>query len=97
MLGLSYDELYDLTPRSFSNKFLGFNNYNTQLLQDSWEQTRLIIHSTLSPHSKKKLKPKEILPFPWDEKNKPKKDIASKEHIQEVIKRYNKNKIKKLN
>ena len=57
MMGLSYDELYDLTPRSFSNKLLGFNNYN----------------------------------------NKPKKDIASKEHIQEVIKRYNKNKIKKLN
>jgi len=73
MLGLSYDELYDLTPRSFSNKLLGFNNYQTQLLENSWEQTRLIIHSTLSPHSKKRLKPKEILPFPWDDKNKPKK------------------------
>ena len=97
MLGLSYDELYDLTPRSFSNKLLGFNNYQRQLLETSWEQTRLISHSTLSPHSKKKLKPQEILPFPWDDKNKPKKEIASKEHIKEVIERYNKNKIKKLN
>lgn len=97
MLGLSYDDLYDLTPRSFSNKLLGFNNYTEQLLQDSWEQTRLIIHATLSPHSKKKLKPKEILPFPWDNKKKPKKEFASKEHIQKVLETYNKKKIKKLN
>ena len=65
-------------------------------MQDNWERTRVIIHSTLSPHSKKKLKPKEILPFPWDDKNKVKKQIATKEQIQEALKKYEKIKPKKI-
>lgn len=91
---MSYNELYDSTPRTFNNKLIGFNVYQEQLIQNTWEQTRIIVHSILSPHSKKKLKPKEILPFPWDSKNKPKK-IASKEHIQSVIERYDKLRLKK--
>jgi len=93
---MSYDELYNSTPRNFNNKLIGFNAYQEQLMQDNWERTRVIIHSTLSPHSKKKLKPKEILPFPWDDKNKVKKQIATKEQIQEALKKYEKIKPKKI-
>tara|TARA_R100001163_G_C5067962_1_gene207565 strand:- start:4768 stop:5064 length:297 start_codon:yes stop_codon:yes gene_type:complete len=88
MLGLSYKELYDLTPRSLDNKLRGFRKYNEQLSQNQWEQTRTIVHSCIVPHSKHRLKPKELMPFPWDKKNKIKKDVASKEHIQEVLKKY---------
>ena len=94
MLGLSFDNLYDMTPRSFQNKLIGFKEHNEQLTQNTWEQTRLIIHSCLSPHSKKALKPKELLPFPWDKKTK--KVIASKEEIADVVKRHQKI-LKKLN
>lgn len=52
-MGMNCDEFYDLTPRSFSNKLLGFNSYQERIMQDNWEQTRLIVHSTLSPHIKK--------------------------------------------
>ena len=97
MLGLSYRDLYELTPRSFNNKLEGFHNIREQGNQNEWEQTRLIIHACLSPHSKKKLKPTEILPLPWDNKNKPKKNIASREHIENVIKKYEKIKAEKLN
>lgn len=93
---MSYDDLYDSTPRTFNNKLIGFNTYQEQLIQDRWEQTRIIIHSTLSPHSKKTIRPKEILPFPWDNKNKSKKKLASKEHIQSVIEKYNKKKLNKI-
>jgi len=93
---MSYDELYNSTPRNFNNKLIGFNAYQEQLMQDNWERTRVIIHSTLSPHSKKKIKPKEILPFPWDDKNKVKKQIATKEQIQEALKKYEKIKPKKI-
>ena len=93
---MSYDELYNSTPRNFNNKLIGFNAYQEQLMQDNWERTRVIIHSTLSPHSKKKLKPKELLPFPWDDKNKVKKQIATKEQIQEALKKYEKIKPKKI-
>jgi len=93
---MSYDELYNSTPRNFNNKLIGFNAYQEQLMQDNWERTRVIIHSTLSPHTKKKLKPKELLPFPWDDKNKVKKQIATKEQIQEALKKYEKIKPKKI-
>ena len=89
-MGMSYDELYDSTPRTFNNILIGFNLYQEQLTQDSWEQTRIIAHCTISPHSKKRLKPKEVLPFPWDNKTKPKGKVVSNEHIQDVIKRYDK-------
>ena len=94
-MGLSYDELYDLTPRAFNNQLKGFNDYQEQLIQDSWEQTRIIAHSCLAPHSKKKLKPTEILPFPWDKKRKSNIKTASREHIQSVIEKYEKLKQKK--
>ena len=42
------------------------------------------------------LKPQEVLPLPWDNKNKPKKEIASKEHIQKVLEKYNKSKFNKI-
>lgn len=36
--------------------------------RDSWEQTRLIMYSITQPNSKRKIKPKDILKFPWDTK-----------------------------
>lgn len=57
-------------------------------MQNNWEQTRMIVHSCLSPHLKRKMKPSEIMSFDWDHKRKVNKKIASQEEIQEVIKRY---------
>ena len=96
MLGLSDDELYDLTPRSLDNKIRGFRKYNEQLSQNNWEQTRMIVHSCIVPHSKQRLKPKELMPFPWDEKVKIKRDVADKQHIQKVLERYKLKEPKKI-
>jgi len=96
MMGLSYYELYELTPRSFNNKLKGFSDHYNQSNQDSWEQTRTIMIACLMPHSKKKLRPTDVLPFPWDNKNKPKKEIASKEHIRKVLEKYKKTNFNKL-
>ena len=96
MLGLSYEGLYGLTPRSFNNKLKGYNNSLDQQNRNGWEQTRTLMMSVLMPHTKKKLKATDVLPFPWDNKIKPKKELASKEHIQEVLKRYDKTKFNKI-
>lgn len=87
---MTIDELYDLTPRSFSNKMIGYSKREEMIMQNHWEQTRMIVHSCLSPHLKKKMKPTELMPFDWDKKNTPKKEIATREHIEKVIERYNK-------
>ena len=96
MMELSDYDLYDLTPRSFNNKLIGFNKKNEQISQNHWEQTRLIVHGTIAPHSKHRVKPQELMPFPWDSKNKVKKDVATKEQIQEVLKRYKLTEPKKI-
>ena len=95
-MGLDYNELYSLTPRSFNNRLKGFYKHLDQQNQNNWEQTRTIMIACLTPHSKKKLKPTDVLPLPWDGKNKPKKEIASKEHIQKVLEKYEKIKFNKI-
>ena len=50
MMGLSYSDLYDLTPRSFSNASKGFFELRKEDIRTSWEQTRVIAHVTASPH-----------------------------------------------
>jgi len=99
MMGLSYNEMYDLTPRSFSNKFKGFSEVRKEDDRRSWEQTRVIAHITASPNLKKKMKPTELLPFPWDGEVQKKnaKKLPSPEKIKEVIESYNKKNIKKIN
>ena len=62
MMGLSDEDLYDLTPRSFNNRLIGFNKKNEQLSQNHWEQTRMIVHAAIAPHSKHRLKPQELMP-----------------------------------
>ena len=66
------------------------------IMQNHWEQTRMIVHSCLSPHLKKKMKPTELMPFDWDEKKKVKKRIASQEEIQAVLKKYRERDKKRL-
>lgn len=98
MMGLSYNDLYDLTPRSFSNASKGFFELRKEDIRTSWEQVRVIAHVTASPHLKNKIKAQELLPFPWDKENKKKRvKIASPEEIKKVIKSYENNKIKKIN
>lgn len=98
MMGLSYNNLYDLTPRSFSNASKGFFELRKEDIRTSWEQVRVIAHVTASPHLKNKIKAQELLPFPWDKENKKKRvKIASPEEIRKVIESYENKKIKKIN
>ena len=93
---MTIDELYDLTPRSFSNKMIGYREREEMIMQNYWEQTRMIVHSCLAPHLKRKMKPRELMPFDWDDKNKVKKKVASQEDIQAVIKKYREKEAKRI-
>ena len=85
---MTIDELYDLTPRSFSNKFAGYTEKVELSMQNQWEMTRMIVHSCLSPHLKRKMTPQKLMPFDWDNKNKKNVRVASQKEIQKVIKKY---------
>ena len=99
MMGLAYDELYDHTPRSFNNRLTGFLNHQEQQAQNNWEQTRMIVHSCLSPHLKESKAPSEILPFPWDSKSSQieNKMVISDEQRLQNIERHRQIMLKKNN
>jgi len=88
---LAYDELYGLTPRSFNNKIKGAQALRDESLRESWEQTRILMVTTLMPHSKKKLRAEDVLPLPWDNKKSKKKiTIATPEQIAKDVARHKK-------
>lgn len=41
--------------------------------RNSWDQTRLIMYAVAQSNSRKRLRPKDVLPLPWDNE-KPKDD-----------------------
>lgn len=52
-------------------------------VRNEWETARSIMWASISPYSKKKLKPKDIMEFPWE---KPKKlQLPKQEVTQEVV------------
>lgn len=69
-IGLSYDEFYSLTPRSFNNLTVGWSRKQEREKKESWEQIRMLFFGVLKPHLKRKdLTAEKLLPFPWDEKS----------------------------
>jgi len=61
MMGLSYNDLYDLTPRSFSNASKGFFELRKEDIRTSWEQVRVIaspeeIRKVIESYENKKIK-----------------------------------------
>lgn len=74
-------------------KTLLANSY--QINRDSWEQTRLIAYIMAQTNSKKRLKPTDILSFPWEEEQKEHIKTISDSDIQRLQNRANylKNKI----
>lgn len=47
--------------------------------KESWEQTRLLGYILAQSNSKKKLKPTDILKFPWDEEKKGDTSISNED------------------
>ncbi len=65
---MSFDYLYDLTSRQFSNIQDGWNANQELQTKTSWEQTRMLYDAVIRPHLKDKNKSaRDLLPFPWDD------------------------------
>jgi hypothetical protein len=69
-MGMTYDELMDLTPRVFSNKVQGWTRQQSMMMQDQWERARWMVSTTISPHLKKPIKPTDLVKFNWEKKPK---------------------------
>ena len=61
--------------------------------KDSWEQSRLIAYLIAQTNSKKRLKPSDIIKFPWEQKVK---DVVEKQHEELTLADYERIKAKAL-
>ena len=54
----------------------------------SWEQTRMIMYTIAQSNSRKKLRPKDILPLPWDDEKPQHEEIdwAEVERLRAEVK-----------
>lgn len=84
-MGLTIGELYDMTPRQFQNKRKGFQRIIEHEMQTKWETTRWLAAITIAPHTKKKLKPRDLIAFPWETKKRVHR-AATFEEVQQAIK-----------
>jgi hypothetical protein len=72
-LGWSVIDFWDSTPREFSNAFRGWVKVRDMDMQSAWERARMLALYTAAPHSKKKLRPQDIMKFEWDKPVKAKR------------------------
>lgn len=92
-MGLSIDDFSALTPAQFDAIYAEWRSEQDNKNKGRWEQTRYLMWAILKPYSKKKtLKPTDILSFPWDKTNKPKKKMtkAEREESLRELEYYNK-------
>ncbi len=65
---------------------------SNQNIRGDWERMRMNATITIQPHLKKKVTPRQVLPFPWEESKK--KAEAPKVSAEEARKRFER--LKKL-
>ena len=97
VIGLRPDDFRTMTRDEFDAVWLAFNKEKEYEIHDGWERTRMHASICIQPHVRKKVQPKDLMKFPWDEKKKkqdkpiPSRAEAMKQY-NDLMERLNKNK-----
>lgn len=75
-----------MTPRETWSAFKGHKDKVERYLKTSWNQTRWLGTVVLSPHSKKKINPRDLMKFPWDDDDGPHDLEAELDKLKEMRK-----------
>lgn len=75
--GLSFDDFCLLTPDEFQAVLDAYSEAEERHSHDMWECMRILAAISVSPFSKSRVDPKNLLKFPWEEQTAAK--IVSKE------------------
>ena len=69
-IGLGVDDFWNLEFEEFHEISNAFNKAKSERFRDEWERSRFLAFYTLAPHSRKGLKPKDLIEFEWEKKEK---------------------------
>lgn len=70
VIGMRLDDFCRLSPEEFSSVSEAFSHNQEQRVEDSWERMRLHAAITIQPHCKNRIRKEQLVPLPWDKKNK---------------------------
>ena len=63
----------------------GWNERQNRKEEADWERTRWMTTILFNPHTKKRIKPKDLIVFPWESKPKKDRKVWTRGEILEVI------------
>lgn len=86
---MSLSDFCSCTPCEFESVYKQWQHRKEEDMKTKWEQTRFLAAISLQPYSKKTLRPKDIIEFPWEKKEPATaaKGSSSYERMKEVEKR----------
>lgn len=95
-MGMSLDDFCRCTPSEFYAVWEAWNENRSQSEHGMWERARMLAFCTLQPYMNKKLRPQDIMQFPWDKENQKleakREDSNGEENLsrEEFMERYRK-------
>jgi len=78
-------QFYDLLPREWQNLVSGWSEQQNRKEQSDWERTRWMTTILLNPHTKKRIKPKDLIVFPWETEPKKGRKVWTRGEILDGI------------
>lgn len=64
------DDFSGLSPSEFEACYEAWYDWQEDLQHDAWARMRLHGVLSIQPHVKRRLRPAELLPFPWEKARK---------------------------
>lgn len=84
---MSYNDFERVTPIEFYYIYKAYTDSQTIKDRTSWEQTRILATMFVQPYSKSRITPTQLLPLPWDNKEKEQTTKLTKEQAIERFKK----------
>ena len=72
------------TPNEFDAICEAYAERRESDYKERWERARLLATIVIQPHLKKKVSPKNLLPFPWEKQSAPK--VSAREDLEKLNK-----------
>lgn len=89
-MGMSMDDFCRCTPSEFRAAWDVWREMHGQRERGAWERTRTLALCTLQPHTSQRLRPEDIMTFPWEKDTPAGKRTSSPGPVprEDVVRRY---------
>ena len=87
-IGMKRDDFLTSTPDEFNAIVQAWNDHESRLYKNSWEQTRYMALCMLTPYSKKSLKATDLVRSPWEDTEPDNTKLATREDFEKLKKKY---------